>query len=91
MEREDNRYNTQKTFSDGESEQLSLEEKISRLNDVTNELLQKQKYMDHHLEHELIGINDHISNVLGKLEKREDVSEARIKNVEEVIIHFNKV
>lgn len=49
-----------------------------------NELMNKGEYLDHHVEHALASINDHIANMVGKLEKREDKSESRIGDLESV-------
>ena len=49
-----------------------------------NELMNKGEYLDHHVEHALASINDHIANMIGKLEKREDKSESRIGDLESV-------
>lgn len=56
-----------------------------RLEDHANEVLTKLDFMDHHVEHELVAVNDHIESMLGKMKKREDVAEGRIDNLEETV------
>jgi hypothetical protein len=46
--------------------------------------MEKLDVFDHHVEHELTAINDHIANLLSKIEKREDKAELRIENIEAV-------
>ncbi len=41
--------------------------------------------LDHHVEHQLAAVMDHIKNLIGKLEKREDNAESRIENIEKLI------
>jgi hypothetical protein len=40
--------------------------------------------LDHHVEHALASVKDHIANMVGKLEKREELSEGRIEDLESV-------
>lgn len=49
-----------------------------------NDLLGKAEFLDHHVEHALASIDDHIANMIGKIEKREDKSESRIGDLETV-------
>jgi hypothetical protein len=44
--------------------------------------------LDHHVEHALAQVDDHISNMIGKIEKREDKSEGRIGEIETVRYSF---
>jgi mannose-binding lectin 2 len=69
----------------GLDEDLSSAEKFNRLVDVTNKLIDAHETLDHHVEHQLASVVDHIKNLIGKLEKREDKSETRLTNLEEII------
>lgn len=51
-----------------------------------NDLMGKAEFLDHHVEHALASIDDHIANMIGKIEKREDKSESRIEDLESVRI-----
>jgi hypothetical protein len=54
------------------------------LENAINDILAKLEFFDHHTEHEFASVNDHILNMLGKIEKREDKSEMRIDTIEDV-------
>lgn len=47
-----------------------------------NDLLEKHNKLDHHVEHQFVSVDDHLSNMVGKLNKREDKSEDRIGSLE---------
>lgn len=64
---------------------LSSKDKFNRLVEVTNKLIDAHETLDHHVEHQLASVTDHIKNLIGKLEKREDKSETRLTNLEEII------
>lgn len=55
-----------------------------RMEIAINSLMEKGEFLDHHVEHALASIDDHIANMIGKLEKREDKSESRIGDLESV-------
>jgi hypothetical protein len=55
-----------------------------RLEQAVNTILERLDVMDHHVEHEFAGVDDHIENMLAKLAVREDKSETRIDNLEGV-------
>jgi chromosome segregation ATPase len=57
---------------------LSLEE-------AADQLFGYKETMDHHLEHELASVNDHIETLINKVSKREDVAEERLKQLEDAI------
>lgn len=59
--------------------------KFDRLVEVTNKLIDAHETLDHHVEHQLASVMDHIKNLIGKIEKREDSSENRITNLEGII------
>jgi hypothetical protein len=54
------------------------------IEDAIDSLLKKHDVLDHHVEHALVSVDDHIANMIGKLEKREDKSESRIGDLESV-------
>ena len=45
-------------------------------------MLEKHNTLDHHVEHSLVSVDDHLSNMIGKLNKREDKAEDRIGSLE---------
>jgi hypothetical protein len=55
-----------------------------RIEAAINDLMGKGEFLDHHVEHALASIDDHIANMIAKLEKREDKSESRIGDLESV-------
>lgn len=62
-----------------------IENRINRLEDAANELYSKFAFFDHHVEHEIVAVNDHIESVILKLKNREDGAEQRIVNLEEIV------
>lgn len=58
------------------------------MENAINSLMEKGEFLDHHVEHALASIDDHIANMIGKLEKREDKSESRIGDLESVSFIF---
>jgi lectin, mannose-binding 2 len=63
---------------------MPIEDRLHRLEEAMNTLLEKMEYNEHHLEHELVSIDDHLKSMVGKLEKKEDESESRIEVIEQV-------
>lgn len=51
----------------------------------------KNKIREHHIEHAFAAIDDHLSNMIQKLEKREDKSDVRIQELEEVIFRTDLI
>lgn len=64
---------------------LSDRERIMRVENAINDLMDRVDLLDHHVEHELASVEDHIKSLLGKIEKREDKSEFRIDTIEKEI------
>lgn len=64
---------------------MDIKERFARLEAAFNELLEKHQKLDHHVEHEFVSVEDHLSNMVTKLEQREDKSEGRILNLEEEV------
>lgn len=60
-----------------------------RMEAALNDLLGKAEFLDHHVEHALASIDDHIANMIGKIEKREDKSESRIGDLESVSYYLS--
>lgn len=52
---------------------------------MINRLISSHETFDHHVEHQFASVMDHIKNLIGKLEVREDKSETRIENLEKLI------
>jgi len=55
------------------------------MSEVINKLIATVETQDHHVEHELAAVEDHIKNLLGKVKEREDKSEGRIENLEALV------
>jgi len=63
----------------------SLETKINILAESVNKLMGTMEVQDHHVEHQLAAVQDHIKNLIGKIQAREDKSENRIENLEALV------
>lgn len=63
----------------------SNEFRIGRMEDAVNSLYEKIDFYDHHVEHELTAIFDHIESVTNKLKQREDTADTRIDGLEELV------
>jgi mannose-binding lectin 2 len=61
---------------------MDIKERFVRLETAVSNLLEKLNTLDHHVEHEFVSVDDHINNMIAKLEKREDKSEGRIEILE---------
>merc|ERR1712000_36178 len=61
------------------------ETRLHRIEEKINSLVTQFETLSHHVEHELASVDDHISNMGSKLEKREDKAEGRIEDLEAVI------
>lgn len=55
---------------------------VSTLEEAINTLISKQTYMDHHFEHELVSVEDHLKNLQGKLGQRDSLDE-RLSEIED--------
>ena len=55
---------------------------VSTLEEAINALISKQTYMDHHFEHELVSVEDHLKNLQGKLGQRNSFDE-RLSEIED--------
>lgn len=64
---------------------LTDKERIMRIENAINDLMEKLEVFDHHMEHELASVEDHIKSLLSKIEKREDKAELRIDHIESQI------
>jgi hypothetical protein len=56
-----------------------------RVEEIINSLVDGHDTLDHQVEHQMASVTDHIKNLIGKIEKREDKSENRIENLENLI------
>lgn len=68
----------------------SVDERLAKVEEALNSLIDRQAFFDHHFEHEIVGVEDHIKNLQGKLEKVDMIKdsgdfEAHIAGVEEEI------
>ncbi len=52
---------------------------------MVNKLIATLETQDHHVEHEMAAVKDHINNLLAKINSREDKSEMRIENLEALV------
>ena len=57
------------------------DETVSKIEGAINKLISRQNYMDHHFEHELVSVEDHLKNLQGKLGQKFEVEE-RLADVE---------
>lgn len=64
---------------------LSTPDRLLKLEEAMNTVLQRFNILDHHLEHELLSVEDHIAVMGKKLSDRETQSEGRIETLEEKI------
>lgn len=62
-----------------------IETNIIQITSKLNDLINKHEVLDHHIEHELASVSDHIKSLIKKLEQREEKSENRIEQLEEII------
>ena len=60
------------------------DETISIIENAINKLIFQQNYMDHHFEHELVSVEDHLKNMQAKLGKQSEVDE-RLSEIEQKI------
>ena len=58
------------------------DETISIIENAINKLIFQQNYMDHHFEHELVSVEDHLKNLQGKLGQRNSFDE-RLSEIED--------
>lgn len=63
----------------------TTQEQIKQLEEVVNKIISSHETLNHHVEHEFAAVMDHIKNLIGKLEKREDKSESRLEVLEKLI------
>jgi len=61
------------------------EDRIDQLLDHFTKLLTTVETLDHHVEHQLTAVDDHIKNLLHKISEREDKSEGRIAQLESIV------
>ena len=52
---------------------------------MVNKLVGNAELQDHHVEHQLAQVQDHIKNLIGKLQAREDKAESRIDDLEAIV------
>eukprot|EP00604_Paraphysomonas_vestita_P003199 CAMPEP_0174821850 /NCGR_PEP_ID=MMETSP1107-20130205/10468_1 /TAXON_ID=36770 /ORGANISM="Paraphysomonas vestita, Strain GFlagA" /LENGTH=232 /DNA_ID=CAMNT_0016039345 /DNA_START=478 /DNA_END=1173 /DNA_ORIENTATION=- len=83
LEQHEEAKKKEKAFALNEND--TLDTRLSKMEAALNDLLGKAEFLDHHVEHALASIDDHIANMIGKIEKREDKSESRIGDLESII------
>lgn len=66
----------------GRGVDMSVEERLDRVEDMMSQVLHLLDEMQAHNEHQLVAIQDHISNTIRKLQSQEDSSEDRIAALE---------
>lgn len=65
--------------------ELPLDQQIRLLDQVINRIIDAHETLDHHVEHQFASVYDHIKSLIGKVEKREDKSETRLENLENLV------
>lgn len=61
---------------------MDYRDRFMRLEKAVNDMLEKHNTLDHHVEHSFVSVDDHLANMIGKLNKREDKAEDRIGSLE---------
>jgi len=64
---------------------VPVETRLKKIESTLNDILVKLAKMDMELEHTGVTAMEKINNIVGKLSKREDVSESRIEEIEHLI------
>jgi hypothetical protein len=64
---------------------------MCRIEQALNFIMEDHDTLDHHVEHQLAAVMDHIKSLIGKIEKREDNAENRIENIEKLIKQVSHV
>lgn len=83
METMEARKESARKFERGDG--MSAEDRLARIEDAINAIYEAKALQDHSIEHSFAEVDDHINNMLAKIEKREKSSEGRIDNIEEVL------
>jgi len=65
--------------------EAGLEERINSIEIALNDLMESARDQDHHFEHQVVLFKENIQNLISKLNEREDTSESRIGNLEDII------
>ena len=63
----------------------STPDRLIAIENALNDILKRFNVLDHHIEHELVSVEDHITNLGSKVNKREDSSDGRIEMLEETM------
>lgn len=66
-------------FTPGEGINL---ERFDRIEASIDELFHKFQHLQHHLEHEMVAVDDHVRTTIEKLSKQEESAEVRIEDLE---------
>lgn len=61
------------------------EERFENIETTLDSLLAKIDYLEHHLEHELVAVDDHVRTTVDKLAKQEQAAEGRIELLEQKV------
>lgn len=69
------------------SEGNDLEERLGRLEDAVDRVLAKLSYIEHHTEHELASVEDHMKVTVSKLQSQEAISEGRLDELEKKVLN----
>mmetsp|Transcript_44902 Transcript_44902/g.123052 ORF Transcript_44902/g.123052 Transcript_44902/m.123052 type:complete len:368 (-) Transcript_44902:860-1963(-) len=62
------------------------QERFERIEDTMSKILDKLEYLEHHTEHELMAVEDHIKVSTSKLQAQEAISEGRIDELETKVV-----
>lgn len=83
MEADEKAEGNEIKFPAGDS--LDVRTRFGRVEESINDIMKSMDVLDHHIEHELESVKDHITNMLAKLESREDTTEQRVDNIADLI------
>jgi mannose-binding lectin 2 len=61
-------------------------ERFERIEAQLDALIAKLEHLQHHLEHEMVAVDDHVRATIDKLQKQEDGAEARIEALEKKVV-----
>eukprot|EP01038_Epipyxis_sp_PR26KG_P011075 gene11075-14869_t len=88
MESEESKDRHKKLFSLNMTAEHKPEDLISDvkvIENAINDVMVKLEVLDHHVEHQMAAVADHVKNLLVKLEKKEENAESRIEELENLV------
>lgn len=64
---------------------MSISEKLQRLENTVDKIIQKFKSLDHHFEHAMVGKTEKIGNLLLKVDEHTETVEQKVQRLEKSI------